>query len=309
MITTITFNPSIDRMYRVSSMNIGEVQRVVSAKATAGGKGINVTKVCKILQEEPLAMGFLGGYNGEFIKEELRKLDIKNKFTKINQETRNCLNIITDDKVSTEFLEKGPILEDGDLEKFENDIKEVMKSTKILVASGSYCQNIPLDYYEKIGNLCRENNVKFILDTSGEALKVALKSKPYLIKPNTDEIKQLLNIDIESRDEVISAGKKLIEMGAENVCISLGKDGMIYLNSKEVYEVKVPKIEAVNTVGSGDSTIAGFSVGILRGYEIEELLKLSNACGISNALNIETGFVILEEVEKYKDLVKVTKLS
>ncbi|KHS58496.1 MULTISPECIES: 1-phosphofructokinase [Terrisporobacter] len=309
MITTITFNPSIDRMYRVSSMNIGEVQRVVSAKATAGGKGINVTKVCKILQEEPLAMGFLGGYNGEFIKEELRKLDIKNKFTKINQETRNCLNIITDDKVSTEFLEKGPILEDGDLEKFENDIKEVMKSTKILVASGSYCQNIPLDYYEKIGNLCRENNVKFILDTSGEALKVALKSKPYLIKPNTDEIKQLLNIDIESRDEVISAGKKLIEMGAENVCISLGKDGMIYLNAEEVYEAKVPKIEAVNTVGSGDSTIAGFSVGILRGYEIEELLKLSNACGISNALNIETGFVILEEVEKYKDLVKVTKLS
>ena len=309
MITTITFNPSIDRMYRVSSMNIGEVQRVVSAKATAGGKGINVTKVCKILQEEPLAMGFLGGYNGEFIKEELRKLDIKNKFTKINQETRNCLNIITDDKVSTEFLEKGPILEDGDLEKFENDIKEVMKSTKILVASGSYCQNIPLDYYEKIGNLCRENNVKFILDTSGEALKVALKSKPYLIKPNSDEIKQLLNIDIESRDEVISAGKKLIEMGAENVCISLGKDGMIYLNAEEVYEAKVPKIEAVNTVGSGDSTIAGFSVGILRGYEIEELLKLSNACGISNALNIETGFVSLEEVEKYKDLVKVTKLS
>ena len=309
MITTITFNPSIDRMYKVNSMNIGEVQRVVSANATAGGKGINVTKVCKILQEEPLAMGFLGGYNGEFIKEELRKLDIKNKFTKIKQETRNCLNIITDDKVSTEFLEKGPIIESHDLEKFENDIKEVIKDTKILVASGSYCQNIPLNYYEKIGNLCRENNVKFILDTSGEPLKVALKSKPYLIKPNIDEIKQLLDIDIESRDEVICAGKKLIEMGAENVCISLGKDGMIYLNEGEVYEVKVPKIEAVNTVGSGDSTIAGFSVGILRGYEVEELLKLSNACGISNALNIETGFVNLEEVEKYKDLVKVTKLS
>lgn len=309
MITTITFNPSIDRMYKVNSMNIGEVQRVVSANATAGGKGINVTKVCKILQEEPLAMGFLGGYNGEFIKEELRKLDIKTKFTKVKQETRNCLNIITDDKVSTEFLEKGPIIENSDLYKFENDIKEVIKDTKILVASGSYCQNMPLNYYEKIGNVCRENNVKFILDTSGEPLKVALKSKPYLIKPNTDEIKQLLDIDIESRDEVICAGKKLIEMGAENVCISLGKDGMIYLNESEIYEVKVPKIEAVNTVGSGDSTIAGFSVGILRGYEVEELLKLSNACGISNALNIETGFVNLEEVEKYKDLVKVTKLS
>ena len=309
MITTITFNPSIDRMYRVSSLNIGEVQRAASVKSTAGGKGINVTKVCKILQEEPLAMGFLGGYNGEFIKGELEKLEIKSKFTKINQETRNCLNIITDDKVSTELLEKGPALQEGDLQKFENDMNEVIKNTKILVASGSYCQNIPLDYYEKLGNLCRENNVKFILDTSGEPLKVALKSKPYLIKPNTDEIKQLLDIDINSKEEIISAGKKLVEMGAENVCISLGKDGMIYLNSKEVYEVKVPKIEAVNTVGSGDSTIAGFSVGILRGYDIKDILKLSNACGISNALNMETGFVKLEEVEKYKDLVEVTKLS
>ena len=309
MITTITFNPSIDRMYRVSNLNIGEVQRAASVKSTAGGKGINVTKVCKILQEEPLAMGFLGGYNGEFIKGELEKLGIKSKFTKINQETRNCLNIITDDKVSTELLEKGPALQEGDLQKFENDMNEVIKNTKILVASGSYCQNIPLDYYEKLGNLCRENNVKFILDTSGEPLKVALKSKPYLIKPNTDEIKQLLDIDINSKEEIISAGKKLVEMGAENVCISLGKDGMIYLNSKEVYEVKVPKIEAVNTVGSGDSTIAGFSVGILRGYDIKDILKLSNACGISNALNMETGFVKLEEVEKYKDLVEVTKLS
>lgn len=103
MITVITFNPSIDRMYRVNNINIGEVQRVVSKNATAGGKGLNVAKVCKILKENPLAMGFLGGFNGEFIKNELRKLDIQNKFTKIEQETRNCLNIIEDNKVSTEF--------------------------------------------------------------------------------------------------------------------------------------------------------------------------------------------------------------
>ncbi|WKK92824.1 PfkB family carbohydrate kinase [Clostridioides difficile] len=130
MITVITFNPSIDRMYRVNNINIGEVQRVVSKNATAGGKGLNVAKVCKILKENPLAMGFLGGFNGEFIKNELRKLDIQNKFTKIEQETRNCLNIIEDNKVSTEFLEKGPIVEKSDLERFENDIEEVLKILK-----------------------------------------------------------------------------------------------------------------------------------------------------------------------------------
>ncbi|KPI47047.1 sugar kinase [Clostridioides difficile] len=309
MITIITFNPAIDRMYRVNSINIGEVQRVVSTNATAGGKGLNVAKVCKILKENPLAMGFLGGFNGEFIKNELKKLDIQNKFTKIEQETRSCLNIIEDNKVSTEFLEKGPIVEKSDLKRFENDIEEVLKNTKILVASGSYCENMSIDYYEKIGNVCRENDIKFILDTSGDALKVALKSQPYLIKPNIDEIRHLLGITIDSREEVILSGKKLLKMGAKNVCISLGKDGMVYLSKDSVYDVKVPHVKCVNTVGSGDSTIAGFSVGILRGYKIENLLKFANACGISNALNMETGFVDLEEVEKYKDLVEVTKLS
>ncbi|MCC0701085.1 1-phosphofructokinase [Clostridioides sp. ZZV15-6383] len=309
MITIITFNPAIDRMYRVNSINIGEVQRVVSTNATAGGKGLNVAKVCKILKENPLAMGFLGGFNGEFIKNELKKLDIQNKFTKIEQETRSCLNIIEDNKVSTEFLEKGPIVEKSDLKRFENDIEEVLKNTKILVASGSYCENMSIDYYEKIGNVCRENDIKFILDTSGDALKVALKSQPYLIKPNIDEIRHLLGITIDSREEVILSGKKLLKMGAKNVCISLGKDGMVYLSKYSVYDVKVPHVKCVNTVGSGDSTIAGFSVGISRGYKIENLLKFANACGISNALNMETGFVDLEEVEKYKDLVEVTKLS
>lgn len=309
MITIITFNPSIDRMYRVNSINVGEVQRVVSTNATAGGKGLNVAKVCKLLKEEPLAVGFLGGFNGEFIKEELKKLEIQNKFTEIKQETRNCLNIIEDNKISTEFLEKGPMIEKSDLERFEKEIKEVLKNTKILVASGSYCQNMPSDYYERIGNLCRENKIKFILDTSGESLRKALKSKPYLIKPNVDEIKQLLEINVNSKDEIIFSGKKLLEMGAENVCISLGKNGMVYLNKDSVYDVEVPQVKAMNTVGSGDSSIAGFSVGILKGYEVEALLKLSNACGISNSLSMETGFVNLEEVEKYKDLVKVTKIS
>ncbi|WP_300279141.1 1-phosphofructokinase [Peptacetobacter sp.] len=305
MITTITFNPSIDRMYRVDEINIGEVQRVKSTNATAGGKGLNVTKVCKILGEDPVAIGFLGGFNGKYIKNELDKKEIKNQFTEINSETRNCLNIIDESKVSTEFLEKGPVIELEELSKFENDLNKVIKDTKVLAASGSLCQNMPVDYYAKIGNICKENNVKFILDTSGESLKSALKSKPYLIKPNTDEIKQLLAIDINSQEEIVSAGKQLLDMGAENVCISLGKNGMIYISKDVVYEVKIPTVEAINTVGSGDSTIAGFSVATLRGYDLEESIRLANACGISNALNIDTGFVKIEEVEKYKKLVEI----
>lgn len=309
MITVLTFNPSIDRMYKVSKINVGEVQRVIDTNSTAGGKGINVTKVCKILGEEPLAMGFLGGFNGEYIRNELNRLEIKSKFTSIKQETRNCLNIIDENSNSTEFLEKGPVIDAEDLTNFEADLESVLDKTKILVASGSYCQNMPIDYYKIIGEICEKRDIKFILDTSGDALKVALESKPYLIKPNADEIKQLLDINVESQEEIISAGKELLKMGAKNVCISLGKNGMIYINNDGVYEVKVPKIDTVNSVGSGDSTIAGFSVGILRGYDTIELLKLANACGISNALHIETGFVKLDEVEKLSEKVQVKKLE
>ena len=308
MITVLTFNPSIDRVYKVSKINIGEVQRVIDTNSTAGGKGINVTKVCKILGEEPLAMGFLGGFNGEYIRNELNRLEIKSKFTSIKQETRNCLNIIDENSNSTEFLEKGPVIDAEDLTNFEADLESVLDKTKILVASGSYCQNMPIDYYKIIGEICEKRDIKFILDTSGDALKVALESKPYLIKPNADEIKQLLDINVESQEEIISAGKELIKMGPQNVCISLGKNGMIYINNDGVYEVKVPKIDTVNSVGSGDSTIAGFSVGILRGYDTIELLKLANSCGISNALHIETGFVKLDEVEKLSEKVQVKKL-
>lgn len=309
MITTITFNPAIDRMYKVNEINIGEVQRVVETKATAGGKGLNVTRVCKILGENPLAMGFLGGFNGAFIKNELDKNDIRSRFTMINQETRNCLNIIEDSKVSTEFLEKGPVISEQDIKSFENDLMAVINETDIIAASGSCAQNMPADYYRKIGEICKANDVKFVLDTSGNALKEALKSNPYLIKPNTDEIRQILDVDVNSREEIISAGKKLLEMGPENVCISLGKDGMVYICKDGVYDVKIPVVEAVNTVGSGDSTIAGFCVGISRGYNIEMLLKFANACGISNALNEKTGFVKIEEVNKYMNLVDVKKIG
>ncbi|MGL4801281.1 MAG: 1-phosphofructokinase [Cetobacterium sp.] len=308
MITILTFNPAIDKLYRVNNIDIGEVQRVIGVNSTPGGKGINVTKVCKILGEQPLAMGFLGGFNGEYIKDRLTKLGIKTKFTKTNQETRCCLNIIENDLTSTEFLEKGPVISANDLINFESDLEEILDETTILVASGSYCQNMPLDYYKKIGDICEKHSIKFILDTSGEALKVALESKPYLIKPNSDEIKQLLDINIDSKEEIIDAARELLNMGAENVCISLGKDGMLFLNNENIYEVNIPTVDAINTVGSGDSTIAGFSVGILREYNIIDTLKLANACGISNALNVETGFIKLEEVEKYSKLVKVTKV-
>ena len=289
MITTITFNPSIDRMYRVSSMNIGEVQRVVSAKATAGGKGINVTKVCKILQEDTLAMGFLGGYNGEFIKEELRKLDIKSKFTKINQETRNCLNIITDDKVSTEFLEKGSSVNKNEIDKFIEDFNQIIDNSNIITISGSVPQGVPTDIYATLIKMIKAKNKKVILDASGDLLKEGIKALPTMIKPNSEEMENLLGISINNREEVIKSAIKLYESGIELVVVSLGGDGALLVCEEGVYHGKPPKIKVVNTVGCGDSMVAAFAVAMERGYSNIDSLKYAVSISAANAMTFSTG--------------------
>ena len=305
MITVITFNPSIDRLYKLDQLEVGSVQRANFVNPTAGGKGLNVSKVLKKLGEDINCIGFLGGFNGDYIKSELDKLGIESKFTPINGETRICLNIIDKQGVSTEILESGPQIDQLEIEDFEKNLDEILENTTVLVASGSLAKGLPKDYYLRIGNICREKNIRFILDASGDSLKLALDSKPYLIKPNTDELEALTNIKINNVDDAIIAARRLLAEGVENVCVSMGKDGMILLNENELYVAKIPKIDVINTVGSGDSCIAGFALGTLKGYDFETTLKLSNACGMSNAMHLATGDVDLEHIDKFINEIKV----
>lgn len=307
MITVITFNPSIDRLYKLDTFKIGSIQRANFVNPTAGGKGLNVAKVLKKLGENVNCVGFLGGFNGEYIKSELNKISIENNFTQIQEETRICLNIIDSQNKSTEVLESGPNIKQEEIIEFEKNLNEVLDKTKVLVASGSLPSGLPKDYYLKIGNLCKEKNIKFILDSSGESLKLGINSKPFLIKPNTDELESLSGIKIKSIDDIINIAKSILLAGIENICVSMGKDGMVLVNKDFIYKVEIPKIDIVNTVGSGDSSIAGISLGILKGYDLKDTLKLANACGMSNAMHMATGDIDLEDVKKFVDEIKVYK--
>ncbi len=305
MITVVTFNPSIDRLYKVENFEIGSVQRAHFVNPTAGGKGINVAKVLKKLGQDINCVGFLGGFNGDYIKSKIESLGIKDNFTKIEEETRLCINIIDRNNVSTEVLENGPYINQNEIMEFENNLFNILENTKVLVASGSLAKGIPKDYYYKLGNLCNEKNIKFILDSSGESLKFGLKAKPYLIKPNVEELENLSGKKIRNIDDVIDIAKDILNTGVKNVCVSLGKDGMILINSNIIYKVEIPIIEVVNTVGSGDSSIAGFSLGILNEYNLIDTLKLANACGMSNAMSISTGDINLDDVNKFIDNIEV----
>lgn len=305
MITVITLNPSIDRSYVLDDFVTGKVQRAKSVIATAGGKGLNISRVANCLGGKVCCLGFLGGLNGSFIKKEIEANGLINRFTPIQGTTRICMNFRDRNGTSTEVLESGPEIMPEEIKQFEQELGNVLHNTKILVASGSLPKGLPKDYYGKIAKICREQNMKFILDSSGESLRLATKDRPYLIKPNEEELEYITGIPVKTAEDIFFASGKALEMGAENVCVSLGKRGMMLNGSLGRFLVHIPTVEAINTVGCGDSLVAGLAYALHEDCNILEMLKFANGCGISNALHMGVGQIDLLQVDAFAKQVTV----
>lgn len=259
--------------------------------------------------EEVTATGFLGGKSGEFIEEELNKIGVKCSFIKIEGETRTCIAIL--DPVSntqTEILEKGPYVSQDYIEKFLDSFNKLSKSCHIITASGSAPSGVPEDIYVELINISKQNGAKLILDTSGEYLSKAIRAKPFMIKPNREEVEKLLNRELENIGEVKKAALELKQFGITIVSISLGSEGSIVACEEGVFRLIPPQIKVASPVGSGDSYVAGMAVGIRRGFDIVDAAILATACGAANAMYYKTGYVTLEDVEHLKNNVKVEKL-
>lgn len=302
-ILIITLNPALDISYQIKNFNLNHTFRANSIE-TPGGKGINVAKVLNILNIPFNITGFLGGEAGHKIKRSLNSLKIKNLFFKIKDDTRNCLAILGDSS-QTEILELGPNISFEEQKNFLIFLKKLASNMDIISINGSLPNNIPKDFYRVISNELK--NKIIILDTSGLPLKLALETNPFLIKPNKEELEALIGKKINDKDDIILAGKTLKNMGAINVLVSLGKHGAIYIG-EEIYEIIIPKVDAVNPVGSGDSCIAGFIYGLYNEMDLENTLKFSMSCGISNALSLKTGNVKLEEVFFFMNKITIHKL-
>lgn len=306
MIGTVTLNPSVDVKYILDKLELGGVFRCSSPEKTPGGKGLNVSRVLKILGNKVSASGFLGGKNGEWIEDRLEELNIKNKFQNINGETRNCLNIVSENQ--TEVLELGPEIERFEEEYFLKNYKSFIEELSVVCASGSLPKGLNGDFYRKLGEISFDKGVKFLLDTSKASLLEGIKGKPYLVKPNIDELSDIFGVELKTQEEVIRCGRELLKKGASNVIISLGGEGAILLTEEDIYKGSIPRIKPINTVGSGDSMIAGFAHGISKGYSLEKAFKFSLACGTSNAMQNETGKVDEKQIEKLLREITITKL-
>ena len=307
MITTVTLNPAIDTRYFIEDFKEGRLFRAEKTIKSPGGKGLNVTKVLRQMDADVVATGIIGGKNGEWIQENLKKMDIKEEFYVSSAETRVCIAVLAKHS-ETEILESGEELTDSDLRAFEKKLMELVEKSDVITMSGSLPKGMDAGYYQKLVELVNRKGKKVILDTSGKSLLEGVKGKPYLIKPNFDELEYVLGESIDGRDKIKKAVEKLKNLGAQNVLVSLGGEGAIYFG-EEILKITIPKIKIHNTVGSGDSSVAGFAKGLDDGLELNEILKLSMACGMSNAQSMETGRVIPEDVKEFMGNITVEVLK
>ncbi len=309
MILTVTLNAAIDKRYVVDHFQVGSVNRVKECSYSAGGKGLNVSRVAAIAGEDVTATGFVGGHAGDFIIEALEEQNIKSDFVKISGESRSCINIydVTND-TQTEFLEPGIFVTDSDKEKMLSKYIGLMDACSVVAISGSVPKGVDSDLYKSMIKIAKQHNKKVILDTSGKLLEDSLEEKPTMIKPNLDEIRSLTGKEMNNQDELISTAIDLHKTGIEVVMITRGRDGSLIVCEEGIYRVIIPKIKAVNTVGCGDSVIAGFAVGFSRGMPMVEIMKFASAISVANAMRMETGFYLTKDMEGLLPQIQVVKI-
>ncbi|MBS4535750.1 1-phosphofructokinase [Clostridium sp. D2Q-14] len=308
MIGTVTLNPAVDRRYLIEKLDLNIVERTSDYSATAGGKGLNVSRVLRLFGEEVLAFGFLGGSEGIFISNEIQKLGINSHFVEIEGSTRTCLNIMDKEGNNIEVLEKGPQIDNESIDKLLIEFKRNISSLDVITISGSLPLGVENNIYGKLIEVGNKEGVKTILDTSNKVLLDNLKFSPYLVKPNKKEIENIAGFKLKDEEDIIRAGNKVLELGARNVAISLGSMGMYFIGEEGNFKVNIPEIKVKNPVGSGDSSVAGFAYGLAKGLDINEVFKIANGCGMANAMEKETGYIDFEVMKKLVEDIQVIKI-
>ena len=310
MITTVTLNASIDKAYFMDHrIENGTVMRVASCKNSAGGKGLNVARVIKICGEDAQATGFTGGFNGAYLESLLRQDEILHQFVHVEAETRSCINILDEGYGSTEYLEPGAAVTIKEQSAFLERFPELILDSSVVTLSGSVPEGVSKDIYRRLVQCAMDMGKQVILDTSGELLANGLKACPSMIKPNKDEIEALFGIEVKGFEDVVGCAQKLYGRGIPYAVISLGSEGALLACSEGVFHGKVPRLDAVNTVGCGDSMVGAFAVAMERKYTSKEALKFAVATAAAAALSPRTGYFERQVQERILNQVEIKRIE
>lgn len=282
MIYTCTLNPSIDYVVKVNNFKEGHLNRTESANVYPGGKGINVSRVLKRLGTENTALGFAGGFTGQFIKEFLSSEGITHDFIEVSDLTR--INVKLKSNEETEINGQGPVITEEQKSKLLQKI-DSLNVDDVLVLAGSIPSALEENFYEKIAAKCRSNGVKVVIDTSGNSLRSTFSSRPFLIKPNHHELGELFETQISTVEEAVHYGRKLIEEGVQNIIVSMAEKGAVFMNDNQAYFANVPIGNVKNSVGSGDSVVAGFIAGFMQHQDYQKAFQKGVASGSATAFS------------------------
>lgn len=302
MIYTVTFNPSLDYIVSVKDFKLGLTNRTDSELMLPGGKGINVSIVLKNLGIDNTALGFMAGFTGEEVVKRLEKFGVKNGFLEI-PEGFTRINVKLKSIDGTEINGQGPSISEEKIEQLMTRLDE-MGEGDVLFLSGSIPASMPDDTYQKIMERLKGKGVLISVDATQELLLKVLPYHPFLIKPNNHELGEIFGVELKTRESVVPYGKKLQEMGAENVLVSMAGEGAVLIASDgQVYDAPAPKGILKNGVGAGDSMVAGFMAGWLERKEYQHAFYMGVAAGSASAFSEQLA--VKEEIDQvYEQVVK-----
>ncbi|MFK4304423.1 MULTISPECIES: 1-phosphofructokinase [unclassified Paenibacillus] len=301
MIYTVTLNPSIDYIVEVDDLKLGDLNRMKRDLKLPGGKGINVSRVLNQLGADSTAIGFLGGFTGRFINDTLREESIKTNFVIIEDDTR--INIKLKHGDETEINGLGPAIHEQEADALVQKLSSLQKND-IVVLSGSIPPSLGGDFYDRLISVCQQTGAEFVIDTTGEALMKALVHKPLLVKPNHHELAELFGVTINSKEGIVTYGRKLLEAGAKNVLISMAGEGALLITANEVYHANVPAGTVKNSVGAGDSMIAGFVGTLALHGDPIEAFRAGVASGSATAFSDDLA--TREKIEQLRPQVTIS---
>ena len=306
MIYTITFNPAVDLVIQVPNCQLGALNRSQGEEYVAGGKGINMSVLLKRLGIDNIATGFLGGFSGEYIKEFLESEGINPRFISVEGTTR--INVKIKGEVETEINATGPTVDAEKFQRLMNYFEEVLQEGDVVFLAGNAAPGLDETSYVEIAKLCHARGVKLVLDTTKDSLLACLPYQPFIIKPNQHELEELFGVKIETQDEMIAYALKLQEKGARNVLISCGGDGAFLVSETgQVFTSNIPKGTLVNSVGAGDSMLAGFMAKFIETNDFRKSLKQGAASG--SATTFSVGIATRELIEELMPQIKIKEIS
>lgn len=284
MICTVTFNPSLDYIVRVDDMRLGVINRTTYEQVLPGGKGINVSIVLGNLGHESRALGFLAGFTGAEIARRVREAGVNADFIEV-AEGMSRINAKIKSNEETELNGQGPLITEADIEQLYARL-DVLSRDDTLVISGSVPATLPGDMYERIMERLDGRGVRIVVDAERELLTRVLPYRPFLVKPNNIELGDIYGVKLETRADVIPYARRMQQAGARNVLVSMaGEGGVLVAESGEVFDSPAAKGTVVNSVGAGDSSVAGFLAGLAETGSYETAFRMALAAGSASAFS------------------------